>query len=56
LGFTTTETAVSETKAKLIVRFLPQRELPLPVTLARVNTLRDFGINEQVPTCAMKRS
>ena len=52
LNFTSTEALVSEAKAKLIVRFPRQRELPLPITLAKVsqatrlNTLRDFGINE----------
>jgi len=45
-------TEPSEAKAKLIVRLPRQRELSLPVTLAkaseeaRLNTLRYFGINE----------
>jgi hypothetical protein len=52
LDFTNTEAPVSEAKAKLVVRFPRQGELPLPITLAnvahatRLNAFRHFGINE----------
>lgn len=52
LDFASTEAPVSGAKAKLAVGFPSPPELPLPIVLAsvsletRVNTLRDFGINE----------
>jgi len=52
LNFTSTEALAPEARAKIIVRFPRQRELLLPITLAKVsqatrlNTFRDFGIND----------